>query len=327
MNKAEKLNEIRKWVVNDYFTPNIKAEVILDTLLTPYVTEILKNQAKNIFSGELCFITKEMSILESEESEENSDPKSEESEKGSRYGNMGTKIDYVLGDEKAVYLVELKTTNSSIKQEQARRYLRNCHGKTFGEVFGNKLLRVMGESFAETYKKDVYFPKPSQFDKAGMPMWDKDEVLRDAFSLVFKTWYLGKKYGMDMPSGRYAEAAMELIKKAEWTQKDGVRSRKYLYTTGQLLDYLYPDKSPERNLWHKPLRLIYLTPEGEDLSELFNKAQDRENWRKFYIGSFSLKEAGNYLEAKQDQEKDELALLLSDIIKSIYMEEEKSLKY
>ena len=28
-------DKIKKQVVNDYFTPNIKAEVILDTLLTP----------------------------------------------------------------------------------------------------------------------------------------------------------------------------------------------------------------------------------------------------------------------------------------------------
>ena len=31
-------------VVNDYFTPNIKAEVILDTLLTPYIKQMLKAQ-------------------------------------------------------------------------------------------------------------------------------------------------------------------------------------------------------------------------------------------------------------------------------------------
>ena len=31
-------------VVNDYFTPNIKAEVILDTLLTPYSTQIVQGQ-------------------------------------------------------------------------------------------------------------------------------------------------------------------------------------------------------------------------------------------------------------------------------------------
>lgn len=35
---------IANWVVNDYFTPNIKAEVILDTLLTDYAAEIIKAQ-------------------------------------------------------------------------------------------------------------------------------------------------------------------------------------------------------------------------------------------------------------------------------------------
>lgn len=122
---------------------------------------------------------------------------------------------------------------------------------------------------------------------------------------------------MDVPSEPFAQAAMKLIKKAGWTQKDGVRSRKYLYTAGQLLDYLYPDKSPERKLWNKPLWLIYLTPEGE-LSVSFENAQDRKNWDGFYRGSFSLKEAGSYLESKQNQERDELALLLSKIIKDIY---------
>lgn len=122
---------------------------------------------------------------------------------------------------------------------------------------------------------------------------------------------------MDVPSEPFAQAAMKLIKKAGWTQKDGVRSRKYLYTAGQLLDYLYLDKSPERKLWNKPLWLIYLTPEGE-LSVSFENAQDRKNWDGFYRGSFSLKEAGSYLEAKQNQERDELALLLSKIIKDIY---------
>ena len=50
----------------------------------------------------------------------------------------------------------------------------------------------------------------------------------------------------------------------------------------------------------------------------FENAPDRKNWDGFYRGSFSLKEAGSYLEAKQNQERDELALLLSKIIKDIY---------
>ena len=49
---------IKHWVVNDYFTPNIKAEVILDTLLTPNISQILKNQLD--IDAEL--LTKEMSI-------------------------------------------------------------------------------------------------------------------------------------------------------------------------------------------------------------------------------------------------------------------------
>ena len=66
------MNDIRDLVINDFFTPNIKAEVILDMMLTPYVTEILKNQAGNMFEGELHFITKEMSVRESEESKNGS---------------------------------------------------------------------------------------------------------------------------------------------------------------------------------------------------------------------------------------------------------------
>ena len=170
---TEQMDKIRELVVRDYFTPNIKAEVVLDTLLTPYVAKIIKNQRERVFGGdgdfdgELVFITKEMSVRESEESKN-----------GSEYGNRGIKIDYVLGDKKTIYLVELKTTGSGIDPEQAERYFDNCRGedgkpKTFGEVFGNKLLSVMKESFGDTYKNS--FPKPSKYDKAEKPMWDNDE--------------------------------------------------------------------------------------------------------------------------------------------------------
>ena len=43
--------EIKKWVVSDYFTPNIKAEVILDTLLTPYVKQMLWNDFRRHSCG------------------------------------------------------------------------------------------------------------------------------------------------------------------------------------------------------------------------------------------------------------------------------------
>ena len=63
---AEQVNglmkQLKKWVVNDYFTPNIKAEVILDTLLTPYSTQIVQGQLNELV-GSLTFLSKEMSLM------------------------------------------------------------------------------------------------------------------------------------------------------------------------------------------------------------------------------------------------------------------------
>lgn len=286
----EQMDKIRAWIVNNYFTPNVKAETILDTLLNDYVTEILKDQAA--FKGELYFIAKEMSVLESG--------------KGSEYGNRGTKIDYVLGDEERVYLVELKTTDSSIRWEQARRYLKNCHGKTFGEVFGDKLLSVMEGAFGKTYKDKVHrLPEPDKGDNPRREL----EVLRKAILSVFEIWCPGE--GDNKPSRPYAEAARNLIRAKGWAQLDSARSRKYLYTAGQLLDYLEDSRHRGRTLWDKPLRLIYLTPTGKCPWKKFRK----EAYKDFCVGSFSLVRAGEYLKTKRE---DELALLLSQVIEDIY---------
>ena len=301
INENDENNQIVKWVVNDYFTPNIKAEVILDTLLTPYIAEILKDQRKDYFTGELDFITKEMSVLESEDSM-----------KDSNLNNGGTKIDYVLGDEKSIYLVELKTTDSSIKLGQAQRYLDNCRGKNFGEVFGNKLLSIMKGAFGDIYEEGF----PSKYD---------DEALKEAFKSVFHIRFrkksssgntvciTGKQLGITGEKPSYAESAMELIRTMRWAQSGMLRSRKYLYTAGQLLDYC---AKRNRTLWDKPLKLIYLTPTGECRSE-----SDKEKYSNFYIDSFSLREAGTYLNKKYQDKKDELAHLLSCIIKNIYEKE------
>lgn len=53
-------DELREWIVNDYFTPSIRAEVILDTLLTPYIAEIVNKQC----GLDAVFVTKEMSVFD-----------------------------------------------------------------------------------------------------------------------------------------------------------------------------------------------------------------------------------------------------------------------
>ena len=327
MNEQEKnfMEQITKWVVNDYFTPNIKAEVILDALLTPYIAGIIKNQFRKEspfkFKGEeLCFVTKEMSVLDLEMSKKDPD-----------YGNMGTKIDYILGDDEFFYLVELKTTDSSIGWEQARRYLSNCSGKnkTFGTVFGNKLLSIVKEAFAKTYEKE--FCKEFGKDPS---VWD-DDTLYKAYKKIFKMDHLGRKYGVAMPDdaaekpndSRYADAARELIKKAGWVQSNGLRSRKYLYTMGQLLDYREALKKKSPNLkndtlWKRPLKLIYLTPYGKGVfpNESMKGEELKEEWQSLYVGpkatdsSVSLQAAKEYLEK---EETGVLAKLLAGILKEI----------
>lgn len=126
-NKFKK--KIMELVVNDYFTPNIRTEVILDCLLTEYIAAIVKAQLKNQVDGTLTFLTKEMSINDG------------------RGDNRGTKIDYVLEGDTNVYMVELKTTKGSINTVQAEQYTRNFCGKTFGEALGNKLLELLTDKF------------------------------------------------------------------------------------------------------------------------------------------------------------------------------------
>lgn len=181
---------IGKWVINDYFTPNIKAEVILDTLLTPYIGQILKKQC----DIDAAFLTKEMSLEEYTEEDQQSD-------------DRGAKIDYLLVGE-YVYLAELKTTTGGINAPQAERYLKNCCNlngkpKTFGDVFGDKLLRIVNKMHSEI---------PSS-----------PQGLKDAFQAFV---------GGD---GKNAERARQYLKKRSLAV-----THKYLYTIGQILDN-YPD--------------------------------------------------------------------------------------
>lgn len=269
-------DQLVEWVVNDYFTPNIKAEVILDTLLSPYVGGIIKHQCGDKVGG-LSFVTKEMSV----------EMYCEDSEKG-KYGDMGTKIDYILADEEKVYLVELKTTDSSIEPEQAKRYRQNCAGGTFGSVFGDKLLRILSR-------------------KTNLPtdkLQDGERRLLTFFESVTK------KYDAVHYDRSYAGQAKALLRQRGWGS-----TYKYLYTAGQILDYTYPKNGNPRLLWGKPLRLLYLTPNGSLPHKEFKLYED------FYIcpertGSVSLREAAAYLAGLEGP-----ARTLAEILNEIYSAE------
>lgn len=242
---------IKELVVNDYFTPNIKAEVILDTLLSKYIHELVEGTT---------LVAKEMSIP-----------------MGDLFGSIGPKIDYVLAGDK-VYLIELKTTNSSDDDKQAGKYLDECQGqeKYFGDKLGRQLLSILN-------KKTVFNLKLGDHER-----W-ANETLRTAFDLILQ------KYGVKSQDGHCAEQAMALIREKRWTQSKKYRSRKYLYTLGQLVDY------PEE-LWDKQMEVIYLTPDGRPT----HKGIAAQSLKGFVTG------------LPNRHPNDELARLLADIIADIY---------
>lgn len=53
---------LREQVINDYFTANIKAEVIFDTILTPVIEDILSVTCPEK-NGDIRLIAKEFPIL------------------------------------------------------------------------------------------------------------------------------------------------------------------------------------------------------------------------------------------------------------------------
>lgn len=104
-------NIIKEWTVRDYWTPGIKAEVIIDMLLSPFVADILCRKEKKQF----ILLAKEFPI------------RPLDSGKTAR-GNesfRNAKVDYLLAspDENALYLAELKTSWESVDWDQVERMI------------------------------------------------------------------------------------------------------------------------------------------------------------------------------------------------------------
>ena len=114
-------------VLNDYYSAGIKAEVVLDTMMTPVIADLLKEQIT--FTGKPVYITKEFPLKTSAEDHRN------------------RKADYVLMDNKSIYLVELKTSMGSIDKEQLDAYgekLDNYNGKKLLYEFTELLKSIYG---------------------------------------------------------------------------------------------------------------------------------------------------------------------------------------
>lgn len=96
---------VKKWTVSDYCTPGIKAEIILDMLISEFIEDILQYHYSDKGQKEkVTLLAKEFPIRTNEDN------------------YLNAKVDYLVsvGNKKLV-LVELKTTNDSFSNVQETR--------------------------------------------------------------------------------------------------------------------------------------------------------------------------------------------------------------
>ena len=121
-------NLIKFWTLNDFCTPNIKAEVIFDMLLSPFITDIVKEGMNS--NGRFVLLAKEFPLKVYQ-------------------NNKGPKVDYLLMDDSTndLYLVELKTDNNSFNKKQYSIYLETQKNSDIGENF----CRIIKDNTQERY--------------------------------------------------------------------------------------------------------------------------------------------------------------------------------
>ena len=121
-------NLIKFWTLNDFCSPNIKAEVIFDMLLSPFITDIVKEGMNS--NGRFVLLAKEFPLKVYE-------------------NNKGPKVDYLLMDDSTndLYLEELKTDNNSFNKKQYEIYLETQKNSDIGENF----CRIIKDNTQERY--------------------------------------------------------------------------------------------------------------------------------------------------------------------------------
>lgn len=139
-------NLIKFWTLNDFCTPNIKAEVIFDMLLSPFITDIVKEGMNS--NGRFVLLAKEFP-LKVDQNDKGPEDDYLHMDDSTSDNNKGPKVDYLLMDDSTsdLYLVELKTDNNSFNKKQYSIYLETQKNSDIGENF----CRIIKDNTQERY--------------------------------------------------------------------------------------------------------------------------------------------------------------------------------
>lgn len=134
-------NMVKEWTSSDYCTPGIKAEVILDMLISDFIGDLLQFHYNN--EKKVTLLLKEYPIKIYEEN------------------NRNAKVDYLVCVEDAkLVLVELKTTNDSFSDEQEDRMKQAVRRGAKSLIdFYNEIVKLTGGNLPDRKKYAYSFER------------------------------------------------------------------------------------------------------------------------------------------------------------------------
>ncbi len=111
---------IKKWMVRDFRTPNIPAEIIVDMLISEFIADIVKYR---LHLKDAKLISKEFLLPRAGQEAIEANENLGATQKVRQHAST----DFLVYDKQdTFYLVELKTTNSSLNSEQLLNMLWTC---------------------------------------------------------------------------------------------------------------------------------------------------------------------------------------------------------
>ncbi len=260
-------DEIAENVIKDYYTAGIKAEVILDMLLTPVIREILAIGRVSDIEN-LRFGTKEFPLVKVEQEEEG-----EKRQNNQNDVYRSVNVDYLLWNRntKTIYLVELKTTPDSINDDQIENYknkLKKIKGRTFGESLGREFVEILNKysctGISENGLKKEWGPSGK---------CDNKQLRRIFKCILSKRNYCSKapernekqnvednEASWENEKGKNVQLAKCYLKKEK-----AYGTKKYLLQAGQLLD------AGVEEIWgSRKIQMVYIIPDSVNDDKLKN---------------------------------------------------------
>lgn len=126
-------NMVKEWTVSDYCTPGIKAEVILDMLISDFIEELIQCHYSKLEhrTYSVRLLAKEFPIRTTDKNLRNA------------------KVDYLMYinnvEEEKLVLVELKTTNDSLSEEQMERMQNKKDAKELIDFYNDIYKKLVNQ--------------------------------------------------------------------------------------------------------------------------------------------------------------------------------------